>query len=184
MPCIDRHIRIDAPPDVVWSVLIDLPRQPSWMRDLRDLRIETPGPLRVGGRATAVVRVFGLSQPDPIEVVALDAGSRYAIRHLGPVAGTGEFRLWPMDDGRATHVRWREDLHVTVHAVPVLPRLFRVRVVGRPARLAARILARIADPLLVVPLTIVFRSDLRNLRETVEASVGDQGADRGARDAP
>ncbi len=169
MPRIDRHIRIDAPPHAVWAVLVDLPSQPTWMHDLRELRIETPGPLRVGSRATAVVRMFGLSQPDPVEVIGLDPPVRYAIAHLGPVAGSGEFRLWPLDDGRATHVRWREDLRVTPRAVPGLPRLFGMRVVGRPARLVAATLARIADPLLGVPMEAVFRADLRNLREAVEA---------------
>lgn len=168
MPVTERHIRIDAPIDHVWEVLIDVPGQPRWMRDLRDIRFQTPGPLSVGTIAIGTVHMFGLSQSDPIEVTALDAPERYAIRHLGGFRGWGEFRLVPLDDGRATHVRWHEVLHATPDAVPMLPLLTRLPVVGAPIERVAGVAMRLMDPLFAPVFTAVFRADLRRLKRLVE----------------
>ena len=100
MPTTERHIRIHAPIERVWEVLVDVPGQPRWMRDLRDITFQTPGPLAVGTIAIGTVHMFGLSQSDPIEVTALDAPHRYAIRHLGGFRGWGEFRLVPFPPER------------------------------------------------------------------------------------
>jgi uncharacterized protein YndB with AHSA1/START domain len=168
MPITTRHLRIRAPVEEVWAVLIDVPGQPRWMRDLGRLQLEDDGPLRVGSRAVGTVTMFGLSQTDPIEVTALDPPTRYAIRHLGAFTGWGEFRLWPIDGGAATQVRWREELRPTPGAFPLVPRLGRLPVVGPAIERAARLAARCLDPLLWPVFTAVFRADLRRLRRLVE----------------
>ena len=168
MPLIERHLRIQAPIERVWEVLVDVPGQPRWMRDLHDVRVTTPGPLAVGTVAVSTVRMFGLSQTDPIKVTVLDPPVRYAIRHLGAFHGWGEFRLASLDDGRVTHVRWREELRMTADAWPIVPRLYRVPLVGWALRGWAGAAARWADPLLTPVLEVVFRADLRRLRRLVE----------------
>ena len=168
MPVTERHIRIHAPIDQVWEVLVDVPGQPRWMRDLRDIRFETPGPLAVGHVAIGTVHMFGLSQSDPIEVTALDAPERYAIAHLGGFRGWGEFRLVPVDQGRATHVRWREELRATPEAVPLLPLVIRLPVVGGAVERLAGVALRLADPLFAPVFTAVFRADLRRLKRLIE----------------
>jgi uncharacterized protein YndB with AHSA1/START domain len=168
MPVTERHIRIHAPIDQVWEVLVDVPGQPRWMRDLRDIRFQTPGPLAVGHVAIGTVHMFGLSQSDPIEVTALDAPERYAIRHLGGFRGWGEFRLVSVEDGRATHVRWREELRATPEAVPLLPLMTRLPVVGEAVERVARGVLRLMDPFFAPVFVAVFRADLRRLKRLIE----------------
>ena len=171
MPSTERHIRIHAPIEQVWEVLVDVPGQPRWMRDLRDITFQTPGPLAVGTVAIGTVHMFGLSQSDPIEVTALDAPHRYAIRHLGGFRGWGEFRLVAVDEGRATHVRWREELRATPDAFPLVPWLSRRPVIGPIVHRGAAWLARVSDPLFGPVFGAVFRADLRRLKRLVETGI-------------
>lgn len=180
MPEIIRTIRIEAPIARVWEVLVDVPRQPEWMHDLSDIRIETPGPIAVGSRAIGTVRMFGLSQSDPIEVTALDAPHRYAIAHLGSFVGSGEFRLRPLDDGRATEVVWHEILRPTPAAFPLVPRLMRLPAVGPVVGALAHVAARVSDPLFTPVFAWVFRADLRRFRDLVEGRAPGTGAVRPA----
>lgn len=171
MPAIERQIRIAAPVDAVWRVLTDLPRQPLWMRDLRSVEILTEGPVRVGTVAIGEVRMLGLSQRDPIEVTAFDPPTMYAIAHLGAFVGTGEFRLFPMPGG-VTQVRWREKLRPTAGAFPLVERLAGLPAAGPAVKGAATLLAGVSDPLFAPVFALVFREDLRRLRDLVEAETG------------
>ena len=114
------------------------------------------------------VRMFGLTQADPVEVTALDAPSRYAIAHIGGFTGSGEFRLEAVDDDAATWVTWREELRPTIDAFPILPRLARLPLVGPLAAVAGRVLARIADPCFAPMFRYVFTKDLQRFRRFVE----------------
>jgi Polyketide cyclase / dehydrase and lipid transport len=167
VPIIERHIRVRAGIRDAWDLLVDVPRQPLWMRDLRFVEIVTEGPLGVGSVAVGEVRMFGLTQRDPIRVTALDPPSTYSIAHLGAFRGTGEFRLHPLPDG-STHIRWREDLRATVEVVPLLPRLSRLPVAGPLISTVGRWAVDLGDPLLAPVFTWVFREDLRRFRGLVE----------------
>jgi uncharacterized protein YndB with AHSA1/START domain len=182
MPAIERHIRIAAPPDAVWEVLADLPGQPRWMRDLRDVHVRTPGPPRVGTIAIGTVRMFGLSQQDPIEITVLDPPRRYAIRHLGAFRGWGELRLAPLDGGATTHLRWREELQPTVHALPGAAWAGRLPLAGPAVARCTEQLMRLIDPLFTPVFGAVFRADLRRLKRLVEtgAAAPQAGPSRGA----
>ena len=169
MPATERHIRIDARIEQVWEVLVDVPGQPRWMRDLRDITFQTPGPLGVGTVAIGTVHMFGFSQSDPIEITALDAPHRYAIRHLGGFEGWGEFRLVSLDGGAATHLRWCEELRATPEAFPLVPWLSRLPLVGGAIHRAAALAAHISDPLFAPVFAAVFRSDLRRLKRLIES---------------
>ncbi len=167
MPVIERHIRVRAGIRDAWVLLVDVPRQPLWMRDLRSVEIVTVGPLGVGSIAVGEVRMFGLAQRDPIQVTAFDAPTVYAIAHLGAFRGTGEFRLRPLPDG-STHIFWREDLRATIEAVPLLPALSRLPVAGPLVGTVGRWAVRLGDPLLAPVFTWVFREDLRRFRGLLE----------------
>ncbi|HEY6571063.1 MAG TPA: SRPBCC family protein [Candidatus Limnocylindrales bacterium] len=118
IPPLEMLAVVDAPIEAVWTVIADVPRQLEWMHDMKSVRIETRGPIGIGTRAEATVRILGIPVTDPVEIVEFDPPSRYAIRHLGLFAGDGLFTLEPGADGTTTVVRWTERLEP-----PVLPNL-------------------------------------------------------------
>jgi uncharacterized membrane protein len=109
---------VDAPIEATWAVVADIPRQVEWMREMKTVSVETPGPVRVGTQAQATVRILGIPVTDPVEITELEPPGRYAIRHLGLFAGDGLITLEAGADGSTTIVRWEERL-----APPVLPAL-------------------------------------------------------------
>ncbi|HEY6058234.1 MAG TPA: SRPBCC family protein [Candidatus Limnocylindrales bacterium] len=134
---------IRTPIERVWAILADIESQPRWMRDMKTVRLETPGGIGVGTRAVARVRILGLGVDDPVEITAWQPPRLFAIRHLGTFRGSGSFLLEPRDDGRATSATWNETL-----VAPILPVL--------------------AGLLLRPILAAVFRADLRRLGRLAE----------------
>lgn len=134
---------IDAPIERTWAAVADIPLQTAWMREMTAIRLLTPGPVRVGTRGEATVRILGISVTDPVEVTELEPPTRYAIRHDGLFTGHGLITLEPGADGTTTIVRWDETL-----VPPLLPE------VG--ALLQAPILRGI------------FQADLHRLKQLVE----------------
>jgi uncharacterized protein YndB with AHSA1/START domain len=134
---------IDAPIDRTWAVVADIPLQPAWMREMKEVRLLTPGSARVGTRGEATVRIFGIAVTDPVEVIELEPPTRFAIRHEGLFTGGGVITLEPGADGTTTIVRWDETL-----IPPVLPAL------------GALVMAPV--------LRGIFQADLRRLRQLVE----------------
>ncbi len=123
-------VRVGAPIERTWAELADVPGQVRWMAELKAVRIETPGPMRVGTRAVGLVRIFGVPVWDPVEVVGWDPPHRFAIRHMGLFAGGGVITL-EVIDGATTLVRWDETLRPPVFphlgeliARPILSRIF------------------------------------------------------------
>ncbi|MEI7744493.1 MAG: SRPBCC family protein, partial [Chloroflexota bacterium] len=122
---------IDAPIEAVWALVADIGLQPEWMHEMRNVRVDPPGPARLGTRGEATVRVLGISVTDVVEVTAVEPPHRFAIRHAGPFAGHGEITLEAGADGSTTIVRWEEllvppllpDLGALVQA-PVLQGIF------------------------------------------------------------
>ncbi len=135
---------VDSPIERTWEVLSDIPRQPAWMTEMKSVRLLTPGPVAVGTRGEATVRILGIAVRDTVTVTAFEAPIRFAVRHEGPVAGDGELRLEAGADETTTIVRWDETL-----VAPFLPDL--------------------AGAVLRPILQGVFQADLRRLRSLVEA---------------
>jgi uncharacterized membrane protein len=138
---------IEAPIEAVWAELADIPGQVRWMREMKSVRLLTPGPVRVGTRGEATVRILGISVTDPVEVVELDPPTRFAIRHEGLFTGGGVIELRPGADRTTTIVTWDETL-----IPPFLPDL--VLAIQRPIFAA------------------VFQADLHHFRELFEGTPG------------
>jgi uncharacterized protein YndB with AHSA1/START domain len=136
---------IEAPIERVWQEIADVERQPRWMHDLKEVRIETPGPIRAGTRAVGRVRILGATVEDPIEIIEFEPPTRFAIAHEGLFTGSGLITLESGADGTTTIVRWEEVL-----LAPVVPDL--------------------AGLLLRPILADVFQRDLDRLRQLVEGA--------------
>lgn len=134
---------IEAPIGETWAVVSDIPRQPEWMRDMKRVTIQTPGPVGPGTRGQATVRILGIAVRDPVEITELEPPTRFAVRHEGLFTGEGVITLEPGADDTTTIVRWRETL-----VPPFLPELG----------------ARVQSPI----LTRVFQDDLHRLKRLVE----------------
>ena len=140
---------IDAPIDRVWAVIADVEDQPRWMTEMKAIRLLDDGPIGVGTKCEADVRMFGITVTDPVTITEFEAPNRYAISHDGTFSGRGVITLEPGADGTTTIVRWEETL-----VPPMLPHL---------------------GALVMTPaLTAIFQADLGRLKELVETgSVAD-----------
>ncbi|MBA3236470.1 MAG: SRPBCC family protein [Chloroflexi bacterium] len=141
---------IDAPIERVWDELIDVEGQPRWMHDMKSVRLDEPGPVRVGTRGEATVRMYGLSVTDPVTITTIEPPTRFGLAHEGTFSGGGEFRLEAGVDGTTTIVRWEETLRP-----PVLPHLG----------------AAVTSPV----FRHVFQRDLERFRDLVEAAREGEG---------
>ena len=156
-PVMKMAITIAAPIDDVWDTVSDIERQPLWMEEMKAVRLTTPGPVGVGTRGEADVRIFLVGIVDAVEVDVYDPPTRFGIRHVGRYTGGGRITLEAIDRGR-TLVRWDERL-----VPPIFPHL---------------------GQLLQKPVMgAIFQADLERLREIVESehaeAVGGTGADGG-----
>ncbi len=156
-PLMKMVVAIDAPIERVWEAVADIERQPVWMHDMKRVRITTPGPIRVGTRGDADVRVFMVGVVDEVEVDIFEPPTTFGIRHVGLFSGEGRIRLEAIDANR-TLVRWDEQL-----VPPLFPNLGQA----------------LEKPI----LGSLFQADLERLKEIlesghVEASAG-AGADSG-----
>ena len=156
-PTLKMAIAIDAPIDAVWEAVSDIERQPLWMLEMKSVRLLTPGPVGVGTRGEADLRIFLLGVVDPVEVDRYDPPVAFGIRHVGVFAGSGRIALEALD-ARRTLVRWDERL-----VPPLFPNLGQL----------------LQKPI----LGAIFQADLERLKEMVEArhaeAIGGTGADAG-----
>ena len=143
-PPFSSLVVIDAPIERVWSELTDIEGQPRWMREMKSVRLTTPGPVGVGTRGEATVRIFGLSTTDPVEITEFEPPHRFAIRHEGAFTGGGVITLEAGADGTTTILRWEETL-----IAPVLP--FAWAVAAAPV------------------MRTIFQADLHHFRDLVES---------------
>jgi carbon monoxide dehydrogenase subunit G len=97
----EERTNIAASPDEVWDVLSDWERQSDWMPDVAWMRLI--GPERgLGAKLEVKTKVFGVPlATDLVEVIGWEPPRRLAIRHVGVVVGTGEWRLAPAAEGTA-----------------------------------------------------------------------------------
>lgn len=156
-PTMKMAIAIDAPIDAVWEAVSDIERQPLWMREMRSVRLLTAGPIGIGTRGEADVRIFLVGVVDPVEIDQYDPPVAFGIRHVGVFAGSGRIALEALD-ARRTLVRWDERL-----VPPIFPNLGQL----------------IQKPI----LGAIFQADLERLKEMVEArhaeASGGAGTDAG-----
>lgn len=145
-PPILATLVVRAPIGRVWDVLTDIEGQPSWMDDMKAVRILTPPPTGVGTKAEGDIRIFGIEVLDPVTITAFDRPSRFAVRHEGAFTGEGVIELESSPVGAGdptTTARWTETI-----VPPVFPHLG----------------ALVMTPI----LRSIFQRDLENLRALIE----------------
>ncbi|HEX2178384.1 MAG TPA: SRPBCC family protein [Actinomycetota bacterium] len=140
---IEMSTRIEAPPEVVWTYLVDWENLETWMLEGRGFKVTSPHREGLGVTAEATIRVAGISTTDPVEVTRWEPPEVLEISHQGWVAGTGLMLCKPAPWG--TFLYWKETLHPPM---------------GLPGAIGLRLFKPI--------LLRTFERDLRLLKELVE----------------
>lgn len=129
--------RIARSPAHVWAYMMDFSKAPRWRDLVRELRILTDGPVRVGTELQVVFDVPDRLQTARYEVCAFETARRFGVRHTDQnVTTIFEYTLVP--EGSGTLVTFTCDLHphgVMWLLVPLMIRGNRARYAHQLSRL-------------------------------------------------
>jgi uncharacterized protein YndB with AHSA1/START domain len=131
MFCVEAAVRINAPANRVFEVLIDPQAYPRWIPDV--VRVEADSRLVEGGRFGEVTLFRGREKVSQGVVEALASDRRLVLQIERVVSGPGlrprrTFEL--IDEGESTTVKWRSEVATTGLMrllEPMLPREFKRR---------------------------------------------------------
>lgn len=141
---VEMSIGIGAPPEVVWTYLVDWEHLDRWMQEGKEFRVTSPMSEGVGVTAEAEISIGGITTTDAIRVSGWKPPEELEIEHLGWVAGRGIMICRPAPWG--TFLYWKETLEP-------------------PLGILGAIGIRLFRPLMLR----VFQRDLKTLKELVEA---------------
>ena len=116
----EQTVAIDAPPEVIWSVISDVTKWPEWTESIRSVELLTPGPLAVGSRA----RVRQPKLPTAVwEVTDLVPGRSFTWVNRSPgMTSTGVHSVSDGGDAAAVAaLRIVQTGPLSVLALPFLP---------------------------------------------------------------
>lgn len=109
-------VELPVPPAQAWKVLTDWERQADWMLDADRVAVRSSLREGVGVRLEVRTRIAGVPAfVEPMEVLEWDPPRRLTLRHGGPVAGVGTWRLEATTGG--TRFTWTEDIRLRVPVV-------------------------------------------------------------------
>lgn len=125
---------VDAPREVVWSVLTAWERQPDWMLDAKSVEVITPQRTGVGVTIRCPTNLLGVTVEDVMRVTDWHEPDRLAVVHLGSIiTGAGAFELVDLGDGRSRIDWWEEvdpplgalgEWGASTFVLPILRRIF------------------------------------------------------------
>jgi hypothetical protein len=102
MAPITRSIEIARPPEAVFAYLDQLDRHGEWQSQIISSKLDTPGTVGVGTRATDTRKVPGGKQDVTYEITEHDPPRRSAFRGVnGPVRPVGSITIEPAGEGRS-----------------------------------------------------------------------------------
>ena len=100
MAPITASIEIARSPEDVFAYLDDLSRHGEWQSQIREVKVETEGPTRVGTRSREKRKVPGGVREMTYEITAHDPPRSASFRGLdGPVRPVGTVTVTPVDGG-------------------------------------------------------------------------------------
>jgi hypothetical protein len=130
---IQVSVKIDAPPDAVWSVVEPLERHVDWMADAVSITFTGSRTRGLGTTFDCETRVGPFRTVDRMRVTQWEEGRVIGIEHSGVVRGEGRFQIADAGHG-ASQFTWTERLRFpwwmggplgAFVAAPVLRRIWR-----------------------------------------------------------
>jgi hypothetical protein len=130
---IQVSVKIDAPPDAVWSVVEPLERHVDWMTDAVSITFTGTRTRGKGTTFDCETRVGPFRTMDRMRVTQWEEGRVIGIEHTGVVRGEGRFEITDTGDS-ASQFTWTERLRFpwwmcgplgAFVATPVLRRIWR-----------------------------------------------------------
>lgn len=116
VPEVRADVMIAAPPERVWSVLMDWPRQAEWILGT-SVQVVAGDGASVGSRIEAWTGVGRAGFLDTMTITVWEAPYRCDVEHTGRVVrGTGSFILQALPGGRTRFI-WQEDVDLPLGAV-------------------------------------------------------------------
>jgi uncharacterized protein YndB with AHSA1/START domain len=142
MSVVAASIEIGAPPEKVWSVVMDPARLGDWVTIHRKLRDADDGAPRVGYRMDQQIHLRGVSVDVHWRLVECVPAEHALWEGHGPARSRArtEYRLRPAGDGH-THFDYRNEFHAPLGPLGALAS--RALVGGMPEREATRTLDRL-----------------------------------------
>lgn len=102
MAPITHSIEIARPPEAVFAYVNQLDRHGEWQDDIVSSKLDTPGPVGVGSRATDTRKTPVGNQTVTYEITEHDPPRRAAFRGVsGPVRPVGSVTIEPVGEGRS-----------------------------------------------------------------------------------
>jgi carbon monoxide dehydrogenase subunit G len=143
MSVVTASTHIDAPPDAVWTLVMDPSRLGEWVTIHRKLLDADNGPPRKGYRMVQQIHVRGVSVEVHWELVACEPQALAVWEGRGPARSRAhtEYRLCPDDGG--TRFDYRNDFHVPLGPIGAI--FSRALVGGMPEREAQRTLRALRE---------------------------------------
>src|SRR5579884_3352127 len=93
-------VEIDRSPEDVFAYVADLGKHGEWQRQIVSVSVDTPGPTRVGTRATDTRRLPGGTRNVSYEITEHEAPHRTSFRGInGPVRARATWTVEPLDEG-------------------------------------------------------------------------------------
>lgn len=109
MPRIEVTTTIDAPPETVWARIEDVGTHVDWMADAEAIRFTSNQTSGVGTTFDCDTKVGPFRLTDKMAITRWDDAVAMGVRHVGLVAGEGEFVLTALGNDR-TRFTWTEEL--------------------------------------------------------------------------
>jgi hypothetical protein len=104
-----QTVRIERSPAQVWAFMMDFSTAPRWRTLVREVRVLTDGPLRVGTELQMIFELPGRVRSARADVWAFETARRFGVRHVTQkVTCTFEYTLAP--EGTGTIVTFSCDL--------------------------------------------------------------------------
>jgi uncharacterized protein YndB with AHSA1/START domain len=133
MPPIVHTIKIERPPEEVFSYATDPARFAEWQYDVLSVRLEGGRPPGVGSRFTTTRRIGRAERTMTQEITEINPPTSWAAHGVaGPIRPSASITVEPLNDSTRSCVTFALDFEGHGVGVPLVPIIRRVAARGAP----------------------------------------------------